>query len=106
MGTGFGLISVGDRGRCPGRRQVLKMNQCRQSVVTAILLLTGLVCAALPAPAASLGDSIIVQSTTSTRIPASIAISSRALLRDRIEVRVIAVTGQALKNASRCDGTC
>ena len=106
MGTGFGLISVGDRGRCPGRRQVLKMNQCRQSVVTAILLLTGLVCAALPAPAASLGDSIIVQSTTSTQNAGFYRhIVPRFTEETGIEVRVVAVgTGQALKNASRCDG--
>ena len=62
--------------------------------------------AALPASLAASGGSIIVQSTTSTQNAGFYRhIVPPFTAETGIEVRVVAVgTGQALKNASRCDG--
>lgn len=74
------------------------------SFCATLLILAGL--AAMPAPLAASGGSIIVQSTTSTQNSGFYRhIVPPFTAETGIEVRVVAVgTGQALKNASRCDG--
>lgn len=75
-------------------------------MIAALAGLTGMAGAAMPVSAASSGGSIIVQSTTSTQNAGFYRhVVPHFTDETGIEVRVVAVgTGQALKNASRCDG--
>jgi len=101
-----------DARQTPGRRpadapstgEEQDMSHDRHFLCAILLMVAGL--AAMPAALAASGGSIIVQSTTSTQNAGFYRhIVPPFTAETGIEVRVVAVgTGQALKNASRCDG--